>query len=543
MATAAQIGAGHEGGAPGPVGPHAPGPAGRLVGGRYVLEALIGRGGMGEVWRARHTALNTRVAVKFLRGASEPSERARRRFLTEAQVTANLRTRHAVQVFDFGVTDEGLPYLVMELLEGETLDQRIARLGRLPLADTSLLLQKAARALERAHALGIVHRDFKPENVMLVADEEDGGELVKVVDFGIAKLIGDLDATIKNALGCLVQARRLPSAPVLEVTSGGVGTPYYMAPEQVQDSAQVGPAADIWAFGVVAYECLTGRRPFDDESIGKLLVRVLAAAPPVPASSLAPVPPAFDDWFRLACARDPAARFPDIQTAAAGLASALGTAALAGSPAPTPPALPAPNVPLGPVPDAAPTLSSRQDPPRAEALSPKPPEPAPLSPRSNVSPLAMTLEPSATPGHDGGDAPGSAGSRALRSVPLVPARVSPFASRLFHAFTALLALTAAVLATMLAVRDDPARRVGGLVTVAGVPPLEIATAVDDGGSAADLPLAIVEPRPEAPSLAPPTVTPQGPPPEPSASSAASSRPPHRPFQTPPSAYRLPPLGL
>ena len=110
-------------------------PTGDWSGGRYVLEALIGRGGMGEVWRARHVALDTRVAVKFLRGAAEPSERARRRFLTEARVTANLKTRHAVQVFDFGVTDDGLPYLVMELLEGETLDQAHRAAGAAPLAD------------------------------------------------------------------------------------------------------------------------------------------------------------------------------------------------------------------------------------------------------------------------------------------------------------------------------------------------------------------------------------------------------------------------
>ncbi len=499
-----------------------------------MLEALIGHGGMGDVWRARHTALNTRVAVKFLRGAAEPSERARRRFLTEAQVTANLRTRHAVQVFDFGVTDEGLPYLVMELLEGETLDQRIARLGRLPVADTSLLLQKAARALERAHALGIVHRDFKPENVMLVADEEDGGELVKVVDFGIAKLVGDLDATIKNALGSLVQARRLPSVPpVLEVTSGGVGTPYYMAPEQVQDSVQVGPAADIWAFGVVAYECLTGRRPFDDESIGKLLVRVLAATPPPPASSLAAVPPSFDEWFRLACARDPADRFPDIQTAAAALASALGTAVLAGSPAPTPPALPAPDLPAGPVPDVAPTLSSRQDPPRAEAppRSPSPAaEPTPPSPSRQGEPAGDDVRPA------------RAGPAALQlSLPALPA--PPFAPRLFRAVTGALALAAAVLAIALAARGDP-DPIDRLLTVS--PPSALAPAVADGGSGAAPSRAIVDVAvaDEVPAPASPTVTSAGPAPEPSAPAVASSRASaHRPSDTAPSAYRLPPLGL
>src|SRR5262249_30678954 len=160
-----------------------------------------------------------------------------------------------------------------------------------------------------------------------VADEEDGGELVKVVDFGIAKLVGDLDSTLKAALSSLARQSRPRSNPLLRTPSGsldtpcyGVGTPYYMAPEQVNDAEHVGPAVDMWAFGVVAYECLTGRRPFDEASIGQLLVRVASAAPPPPASTLAPVPSLFDDWFRVACARDPDKRFPDVQTAAAELA-------------------------------------------------------------------------------------------------------------------------------------------------------------------------------------------------------------------------------
>ena len=294
----------------------------RLVGGRYVLEAPIGRGGMGEVWRAEHVALRAPVAIKFLQGASAESESSRRRFLTEARVTASLKSRHAVQVFDYGVTEDGVPYLVMELLEGETLERRIARQGRLPVALTAALLQKAARALERAHALGIVHRDFKPENIMLVADDEEGGEAVKVVDFGIAKLIGGLDDPRSGAHNLTgPRAGRSPSS--FSVTSTGVGTPFYMAPEQVHGTASLGPAVDIWAFGVVAYECLTGKKPFEGDTVGKLLLRVLSAEPPTPASSHAPVPAAFDAWFRVACARRPADRFRDVQTAAAALVLAL----------------------------------------------------------------------------------------------------------------------------------------------------------------------------------------------------------------------------
>ena len=278
---------------------------------------------MGEVWRARHVALKSPVAIKFLQGSSASSERSRRRFLTEAQVTANLKTRHAVHVFDFGVTEDGLPFLVMELLEGETLDRRIARETRLSPLHTSALMRQAARALDRAHALGIVHRDFKPENVILVADEEGDVEQVKVVDFGIAKLVGELDDPLKNALSSLAQARRRSSPRASDLASGAMGTPHYMAPEQVSDSVHVGPAADIWAFGVVAYECLTGKRPFDDDSIANILRRVMEGVPPAAPSTIAPVPEMFDDWFNVACARNPADRFRDAQTAAIALAVAL----------------------------------------------------------------------------------------------------------------------------------------------------------------------------------------------------------------------------
>jgi serine/threonine-protein kinase len=304
----------------------------RLVGGRYVLEAPIGRGGMGEVWRAEHVALRAPVAIKFLQGASAESETSRRRFLTEARVTASLKSRHAVQVFDYGVTDDGIPYLVMELLEGETLERRIARLGRLPVAATAALLQKAARALERAHALGIVHRDFKPENVMLVPDAEDGGEAVKVVDFGIAKLIGGLEDARGSAHN-LTGPRAGRSPESFSVTSTGMGTPFYMAPEQVNGGGSLGPAVDIWAFGVVAFECLTGKKPFEGDNVGKLLLRVLAGEPHAPASSLAPVPGAFDAWFRVACARRPDDRFRDVQTAAAALVLALEPPAIGDPPA------------------------------------------------------------------------------------------------------------------------------------------------------------------------------------------------------------------
>jgi eukaryotic-like serine/threonine-protein kinase len=491
---------------------------GRLVGDRYSLEALIGRGGMGEVWRARHVALKTPVAIKFLRGAPSPSERAKQRFLTEAQVTANLRTRHAVQVFDFGVLDEGLPYLVMELLVGETLDRRIARKGRLSVESTSLILQKAARALERAHALGIVHRDFKPENVMLVADEEEGGEQVKVVDFGIAKLVGDLDATVKAAMCSLVQTRAPTGAAVLDRTTGGVGTPQYMAPEQVEDSALVGPAADIWAFGVVAYECLTGRRPFEDESMGRLLLQVLAAAPTAP-SAIAAVPKLFDDWFRVACAREPGDRFPDIATAAGALAVALDRSALDlsrdGRPLPEPPAPPRH--------EAAPTLSSRKDVASVTELGGfiEPPV---------VSPLAVTLAslPATSPRR-------SAEAPAPQEDPPPLSSLPPRRKR---TVSATVVLGVALLAVMVAAQSNPdgqherAARSGPDTPDLATLPLSL-----DEPSAIRLPMPLDPVATSGPVESPPPAPSSVPPPRPPVRARPSDA------EATPSAYRLPPLGL
>src|SRR4029079_2807163 len=202
-------------------------------------------GGMGVVWQARHNALGTAAAVTFLFSASASNEQTKTPFVSEARVSAHLKPRHAVQVFDFGVTDDGQPYLVMELLDGESVAQRLAREEQLSLATTDSILGQAARALERAHAMGIVHRDFKPENIFITSDEE-GREQVKVMDFGVAKLVGQLDGEIE------APATALPRRPLSRFTKTGsmLGTPYYMAPEQIVNSANLGPTADVWALGV-----------------------------------------------------------------------------------------------------------------------------------------------------------------------------------------------------------------------------------------------------------------------------------------------------
>lgn len=290
----------------------------QLIGGRYYLEEPIGRGGMGEVWRGRHVTLRSLVAIKFLHGASASNEATRKRFLTEAQVTANLKSRHAVQVFDYGVTEDGKPYLVMELLEGETLDKRLARVGKLGSRATVRLLRQAARALDRAHGLNIVHRDFKPENIVIVADEE-GVDEVKVFDFGVAKLLGELEPSPAQLDD--IDAK----SPMTTFTRTGsiVGTPYYMAPEQIRAPETVGPAADLWALGVVTYECLTGRRPFEGDTVTAVLRSILERRFDPPSAVCPTLPKLIDEWFDAACATEVDARFPDAVTAIVALGVAL----------------------------------------------------------------------------------------------------------------------------------------------------------------------------------------------------------------------------
>ncbi|MGH7298425.1 MAG: serine/threonine-protein kinase, partial [Polyangiaceae bacterium] len=291
-----------------------------LVGGRYELEVLLGRGGAGEVWRARHVTLNSHVAIKFLHGATDQLESTRRRFLKEAQVTAQLKTRYAVQVFDYGFTDTGRPYLVMELLDGETVSRRLELLGRLPPAVAAAFLGQVARALERAHAIGIVHRDLKPDNLVVVVDEE-GRECIKVLDFGIAKLLGDLDTgAADDEDPTLLQSRALNT---FTRTGAFLGTPFYMAPEQIKNSRDVDLRADVWAFGVVAFQCLTGKPPFQGKNLLELFGHI-ERGEHLAAGALCPdLPRSFDLWFDIACAVDRERRFSSARSAATRLALAI----------------------------------------------------------------------------------------------------------------------------------------------------------------------------------------------------------------------------
>jgi len=282
-------------------------PVSGLVAGKYEVVRRIGRGGMGSVWEGRHASLGTKVAIKFIDKEHAESEEARSRFVTEARAAASIETRHAIRIFDHGMTDEGRPYIVMEMLVGEALDARIERLGQVSLQETARVLGQVCRALQRAHDAGIIHRDLKPENIFLVRAPDDDDETAKVLDFGIAKIMGPPGESLTSSTK----------------TGAVLGTPYYMSPEQARGLKNLDYRSDLWSLGVIAYRCVIGQLPFEGESVGDLLVKICTSPPPKPSTTMPGLPPSFDAWFERALAREPADRF----TSASELGEALALAA------------------------------------------------------------------------------------------------------------------------------------------------------------------------------------------------------------------------
>ncbi len=278
-----------------------------LVAGKYKLTRLLGRGGMGAVWEGTHTSLGTRVAVKFIDAEYAESPEARSRFENEARAAAKLRSKHVVEVYDHGVTDDGRPFIVMEFLQGEPLDKRLDRVGRLPAKDTAHIVLQVCRALTKAHAAGIVHRDLKPENVFLVWDDDEGTDVAKVVDFGIAKFTD-------SSLAASSSTR----------TGSVLGTPYYMSPEQARGLRSIDYRSDLWSVGVIVYRCIVGTLPFEGEAVGDLLVKLCTAPIPVPSRIAPDVPPGFDAWLAKALNREPGERFASAAQLADSLAAVCG---------------------------------------------------------------------------------------------------------------------------------------------------------------------------------------------------------------------------
>jgi serine/threonine-protein kinase len=229
---------------------------GDVVAGKYRLEKVAGEGGMGIVYAAQHLVLKQLVAVKVLLPSAASSEAVVERFSREAQAAARINSEHVARVLDAGSLDSGAPFLVMEYLEGCDLEELLELEGKLPLTDVADYMLQALEALAHAHAVGLVHRDLKPANLFL-ASRQDGGNVLKMLDFGISKSI---DARPED--------KKLTGQHVL-------GSPVYMSPEQLRNAKEIDARADLWSIGVVAYELLTGKPPFDGDGVGEIFAAIL----------------------------------------------------------------------------------------------------------------------------------------------------------------------------------------------------------------------------------------------------------------------------
>jgi serine/threonine protein kinase len=269
----------------------------KVLDGKYRLEQLLGRGGMGAVYRARDMRLDRLVAVKVVRAELIGDPEARRRFRREAQIVARLQHPGIVAIHDYGTLADGAAYLVMELVRGEDLRRVLVREGRLDPRRASLILSSVCGAIEAAHRQGVLHRDLKPENILL-----PGGEVhAKVLDFGVAKVIaGDRhEETIASG----------EAATIVTVEGAVVGTPAYMAPEQLRGAAP-DARTDVFSLGVIAYEMLTGNLPFGR---GTLADVILAQARGMPPEAVQTLPPPLARAVRSALEPDPDRRPPSPQ--------------------------------------------------------------------------------------------------------------------------------------------------------------------------------------------------------------------------------------
>lgn len=285
---------------------------GAIFAGRYRVERRIAAGGMGAVYEVTHLETSRRRALKVMHPDLVQNEDSRDRFRLEARVTAQIESEYIVDVFDAGIDDTTrMPYLVMELLQGEEISKRIKRLDRLSAQDTVLYLHQAALALDKTHRSRIVHRDLKPDNLYL-CERDDGPPRIKLLDFGIAKIVA-ANAASANA-------------------TQAVGTPLYMAPEQFLVDSAVSPATDLYALAMIAYTMLVGQTYWYEESKKGANVFAFAAyatlGPQEPASTRAlrsgvALPATFDKWFARATSRKPEERFSTASAMISALAEAL----------------------------------------------------------------------------------------------------------------------------------------------------------------------------------------------------------------------------
>ena len=376
---------------------------GSTVAGKFRLERLIGRGGMGSVWAARHLQLDTLVAIKFIDAVTDIGD-ARVRFEREARAAAQLRSPHVVQILDHGIDEDERPYIAMELLEGEDLGERLRRTPRLSLQATATIITQASKALRRAHEGGVIHRDLKPGNIFLARFDDD--EVVKLLDFGVAKLRYSDDL-----------------APGVQMTQTGVifGSPSYMSPEQARGNRVIDHRTDLWSLAVILFRCITGLKPFEADSIGDLVIKLCIDPLPVPTDLAPELPPEVDTFFERAFARDPDLRF---QSAAALAQEFEAIVTRAAAPVPVPVPAPSPSFRgLPPPPPASPMSftsapTSRGSNPRFDV----PPPPTPPPSRAVATPPPSSAMATPLPSNASSEPSSSSGSYA--APPIAPSSSS-----------------------------------------------------------------------------------------------------------------------
>ncbi len=278
---------------------------GDVIAGKLVVERVLGTGGCGVVVACHHRDLGERVAVKLLQRSAMRSPETVERFAREARAAARLRTEHVARVNDFGTTESGIPYMVMECLDGEDLGATLAREGRVSIERAVDYVLMASDAVAEAHTLGIVHRDLKPANLFLTR-RIDGRAIVKVLDFGISKLMA---------------AEGAEPSPSMTRTQAVMGSPLYMSPEQMEASRDVDARADVWALGTILYQLIAGAPPFEAPTVPLLYVKVLSGERPVPLEKRRPeVPLIVARAIDRCLAREPSDRFPSVAHLVAALA-------------------------------------------------------------------------------------------------------------------------------------------------------------------------------------------------------------------------------
>jgi serine/threonine protein kinase len=270
---------------------------------KYRVERVLGRGGMGMVLAVRHMQLGELFAIKIMLPEMLEHPDAVGRFLREARASARLRAEHVARVHDVGTLENGVPYMVLEFLDGTDLDHWVTTRGKLGVGEAAAYVYQVCEALVEAHGQGIVHRDLKPANLFLTR-KADGSASIKVLDFGISKDITRMDT----------------NSAKLTKTGAIMGSPHYMSPEQLVDGKNVDARSDLWALGIILYELVTGTMPFNADSMPEVIAKVLTVNPPPPSQVCPGIDPNFDELVKRCMERDRDRRFQSVQEVMQALA-------------------------------------------------------------------------------------------------------------------------------------------------------------------------------------------------------------------------------